>query len=99
MTGIIRSARKIVISAVIGSTMPESTPPANERILLLFSAWSGIEIIAPSGKFCIAIPSARANAVSAVVFAVPERYPAYYKRNSSMSSYIKHTTVSFTLSS
>ena len=36
-----------------------------------------MEIIAPSGKFCIAIPRARASAPPAVISAEPVRKPAY----------------------
>ena len=34
-----------------GSTIPESTPPANAFDFFIPSAFSGIEITAPSGKF------------------------------------------------
>ena len=40
-----------VITAPIGSTTPESMPPRNARPLRSPSALSGMEIIAPSGKF------------------------------------------------
>ena len=41
----------IVSTAPTGSTTPESTPPKNALRLLSPSARSGMEIIAPSGKF------------------------------------------------
>ena len=43
----------------------------------LISALSGMEIIAPSGKFWIAIPIDNAIAAATVIFAFPARYPAY----------------------
>lgn len=67
----------IVSTAPMGSTMPETTPPANAFLLLIPSARSGIEMIAPSGKFWIAMPRDNAKALAAVICAFPERKPAY----------------------
>ena len=49
--GITSCAARSVSTAPIGSTTPESTPPRNALPLLSPSARSGIEMIAPSGKF------------------------------------------------
>ena len=49
--GITSCAARIVSTAPIGSTTPESTPPRNAFPLLSPSALSGMDIIAPSGKF------------------------------------------------
>lgn len=55
-TGTIKLVNKIVIIAPIGSTKPDNVPSKNAFFLDIPSLFSGIEIIAPSGKFCIAIP-------------------------------------------
>ena len=49
--GITSCAARSVSTAPIGSTTPESTPPRNALLLLSPSARSGMEMIAPSGKF------------------------------------------------
>ena len=49
--GTISPAARIVRIAPIGSTIPESTPPKNAFGFPVPSARSGMEIIAPSGKF------------------------------------------------
>ena len=49
--GITSCAVRSVSTAPIGSTTPESTPLRNARSLLSPSARSGMEMIAPSGKF------------------------------------------------
>ena len=46
----------------IGSTIPDNAPIANALPLPIPSEWRGMERIAPSGKFCIAIPIANAHA-------------------------------------
>lgn len=48
--GITSCAARIVSTAPIGSTTPESTPPRNAFPLLSPSALRGIDIIAPSGN-------------------------------------------------
>ena len=48
--------------APMGSTIPLSEPMANDFHLLYPSASIGIDMIAPSGIFCIAIPIERATA-------------------------------------
>ena len=58
-------AIRIVMNPPTGSTTPESTPHMNAFFLLMPSPHNGIDIIAPSGKFCIAI--ARAIAAVAVI--------------------------------
>ena len=69
-------AARIVSSAPTGSTMPDRTPSAKAFPLLFPSAHSGMEIMAPSGKFWIAIPRARARAPPAVISVEPESRPA-----------------------
>ena len=49
--GITNCAVRIVSTAPMGSTTPESMPPRNALPLLSLSARSGMEMIAPSGKF------------------------------------------------
>ena len=61
-TGIISAESKIVRSPATGSTMPDSIPLKNALPLLIPLAANGMEIIAPSGRFCIAIPIANTNA-------------------------------------
>ena len=70
-------AARIVSTALIGSTTPESTPPANALALLSPSARRGIEMIAPSGKFWMAMPRDSASALAAVICVLPARNPAY----------------------
>ncbi len=77
ITGTIIFASIIVIIAPKGSTAPESTPPRNACDLLIPSDLSGIEIMAPSGKFCIAIPTASANAPATEIPVFPSIQPAY----------------------
>ena len=60
-------AIRIVMNPPTGSTTPESTPHMNAFFLLMPSPHNGIDIIAPSGKFCIAIPIARTIAAVAVI--------------------------------
>lgn len=59
--------------APIGSTTPESTPPAKARPLPAPSARRGREIMAPSGKFWMAMPRDSASAPAAEICALPER--------------------------
>ena len=54
--GITALVNSIVIIAPIGSTTPENAPYINAFVLLIPSLFNGIDIIAPSGKFCMAIP-------------------------------------------
>ena len=67
----------MVSTAPIGSTTPESTPPQKAFPFFIPSARRGMEMIAPSGKFWMAMPSDSANAPAAVIWALPDRYPAY----------------------
>ena len=60
-------------TGAIGSTIPESTPPKNAFGFPVPSARSGMEIIAPSGKFWIAIPSDSASAPINVICTFPVR--------------------------
>ena len=75
-TGIISVERRIVRSPASGSTMPERTPYQHAFPLGRPFERSGMEIIAPSGKFWIAIPSASASAPASVMSAEPEAQPA-----------------------
>ena len=57
----------MTISPPNGSTIPLRLPKRNDFIRLLPSARMGIDMIAPSGMFCIAIPSDMARAAAAVI--------------------------------
>jgi len=59
---VIEEAKESVKKANIGSTTPDRKPNRNAFILLKPPSLSGIDIIAPSGKFWIAIPTARDKA-------------------------------------
>ena len=50
-TGTMIPAASIVSTPATGSTAPDSTPIKNDFLRLIPSPRSGIEIIAPSGKF------------------------------------------------
>ena len=67
---------RIVATAAIGSTAPESAPIRNALPRLLPSPRSGTEIIAPSGMFCIAIPMDKASEPATVRFVSPLITPA-----------------------
>ena len=71
--GITSCAARIVTTAPIGSTTPESTPPAKALPLLSPSARRGIEMMAPSGKFWMAMPRDRGPALAAVICALPAK--------------------------
>ena len=71
--GTISPAARIVITAPIGSTIPDKTPPIKAFVLLIPSERSGMDMIAPSGKFWIAIPSDSASAPISVICAFPVR--------------------------
>ena len=62
--------------APIGSTIPERVPYKKAFGFDIPSLFNGIDIIAPSGKFCIAIPMAKAKAPAIVIPAFPIRAPA-----------------------
>ena len=55
-------ASKMVMAPAIGSTIPLNVPYKNDFHFPFPFPASGIEMIAPSGKFCIAIPIERASA-------------------------------------
>ena len=67
----------MVSTAPMGSTTPERTPSRKARPLGIPSARRGREMMAPSGKFWMAMPRDSARAPAAVIWALPERYPAY----------------------
>ena len=60
-------AARIVSTVPMGSTMPDSTPSQNARRFGIPSARRGMEMMAPSGKFWMAIPRESANAPAAVI--------------------------------
>ena len=64
-------AAQMVNSAPTGSTAPDSVPAQKARSRLMPSAFSGIEIMAPSGKFWMAMPRDSASAPIAVMDALP----------------------------
>ena len=66
-----------LLSPVTPIAWKNSTPPRKAREFLSPSALSGSEMIAPSGKFWMAMPSDSARALAAVIWALPERKPAY----------------------
>ena len=55
--GVSKAANKMTKTEPIGSTTPLSAPIVNERHLLLPSDFRGMEIMAPSGMFWMAMPS------------------------------------------
>ena len=69
-------AASSVSTAPIGSTAPDRTPPQKAFDFFIPAARSGMEMIAPSGKFWTAMPSESAIAPAAVICAFPARYPA-----------------------
>ena len=71
--GTIKPAARIVRIAPIGSTIPDNTPLIKARGLFSPSAHNGMDMIAPSGKFCIAIPKDSANAPIAVIVVFPDK--------------------------
>ena len=77
MAGRITLTASTVNNPAAGSTTPDRNPSTNARPLLLPAAYSGMEMMAPSGKFWIAIPAARASAPPAVIIPEPDTYPAY----------------------
>ena len=60
-------ANKITNAPPIGSTIPDSVPITKALFLDTPSALNGIEIMAPSGKFWIAIPNAKAKAAETLM--------------------------------
>ena len=60
-------AARIVSTAPMGSTMPDSTPSQNARRFGIPSARRGMEMMAPSGKFWMAMPRESASAPAAVI--------------------------------
>ena len=62
--------------AEIGSTMPDNAPKPKARLRVRPSPRSGREIIAPSGIFCIAIPTANAVAAAMLMPVLPVSAPA-----------------------
>ena len=67
----------MVKNAAMGSTAPDSTPATKARDLRMPSEQSGMDTIAPSGKFCIAMPTDSANALAAVIPLAPLSNAAY----------------------
>ena len=75
MAGVSHDVSRITSMAPIGSTIPLILPIRKERHLLLPSAFRGIDTIAPSGIFCIAIPTDIVRAAIAVIPMSPEIKP------------------------
>ena len=67
----------MVITAATGSTAPERTPYQNVFDLDIPSPLKGIDTMAPSGKFWIAIPIANAKAPAALTRLLPATRFAY----------------------
>ena len=65
----------ITKAAPIGSTMPLRLPIAKDFLLEFPAARIGMEMIAPSGTFWIAIPRASVTAAAIDIFADPEMNP------------------------
>ena len=63
----------MVSAAPMTSTMPERMPSAKAFDFFMPSATSGRDTMAPSGKFCMAMPRERASAPAAVISALPVR--------------------------
>ena len=74
--GVMSEARIMVRTAPIGSTTPEANPIRKDLKRLSPSEASGIDIMLPSGKFCMAIPTDRITAEAAVIPASPARKDA-----------------------
>ena len=74
--GMINDASITTMSPPIGSTAPLRLPIMNDRHLLLPSARIGIEMIAPSGMFCMAMPSDIAMADASDIVDTPSSAPA-----------------------
>ena len=74
--GVSHAAKRMTNRPPMGSTMPESEPMRKERQRLLPAARMGMEMIAPSGMFWMAIPSETAMAADKESPAVPCVAPA-----------------------
>ena len=75
MAGVSHDVSRMTRMAPMGSTIPLRLPIANERQRLLPSAFKGIDTIAPSGIFCMAIPTDIVKAAIAVIPMSPDRKP------------------------
>ena len=58
---------RMVNMLAIGSTMPDNVPITNALLFFIPSECSGKDNIAPSGKFCMAIPIANAHAADMAI--------------------------------
>ena len=76
-SGVTWTASSAVRKPPTGSTAPDSIPYRNAFFLLMPSPTSGMDTIAPSGKFCIAIPMESANAPVMDTPILPMAAPAY----------------------
>ena len=56
----------------IGSTIPDNTPYTKALSFELPVLCNGMDMIAPSGKFCMAIPIASERAAALVMVVVPD---------------------------
>ena len=69
--GTTRLAARMVNRAAMGSTAPDSTPSRKARPLPAPSARRGMDTMAPSGKFWMAMPRDRARAPARVTSPSP----------------------------
>lgn len=71
------SSKNITVAiAATGSTSPDSVPIKNALARLFPSLCRGIDMMAPSGMFCTAIPMDNASAAATVSVALPSLTPA-----------------------
>ena len=75
-TGSIKDAKRIVNTAAIGSTTPDAIPFKNAFGRLIPSLLKGREIMAPSGKFWMAMPMDRLIAPIKVIISLLVSIPA-----------------------
>ena len=73
---VMRPVSRMVRRAPMGSTIPDITPIAKARPLPKPWPSRGMEMTAPSGTFCRAMPAASAKAAAAEMKVSPERAPA-----------------------
>ena len=72
ITGSIIPMASIVSIPAIGSTIPDNTPYTKALSFELPVLCNGMDMIAPSGKFCMAIPIASERAAALVMVVVPD---------------------------
>ncbi len=65
--GTMKAVRAMVTAAPRGSTMPDKRPPRKALCLPTPAALRGMEMMAPSGRFCKAMPKDKAKAPAALI--------------------------------